>query len=160
MDCDVKKPINPPPHVLRPKRIHETTSKKTKLVRDESDYAFFHGRNYSNCLEYAKDCLLTKNMVITFVEIRNEEVPRPLFEAKGLEWQIWRKDYGEVLKHYWINDLLDKRVRVWDNSLETAPEGFTRLYRAIPAKDLPQARQPMKAKAFVKKAPPKGLKND
>jgi hypothetical protein len=130
-------------------------TKKDRVTRvvDNCEYHFFHGRNYSNCLEYVKDYASDKKLTITFVEVKNEEVPEPLFEAEGLDWQIWRKNYGVVLKHYWINHLLDKKVRVWDNT-QDAPEGFTRLYRAVPEKDLPQDKKPKKAKSFVKKAMP------
>lgn len=132
-------------------------NKKVKTKRrnsdnvDSSEYVFFHGRNYSNCLEYVKDYASLKNLTITYVEMKDEDVPKPLFEVVGFDWQVWRKNYGMILKDYWLNDLLDKRVMVWDNDTLPPPEGFTRLYRAIPAKDLPVSRKAKNLKPFVKK---------
>jgi hypothetical protein len=144
MDYDAKQ---------QPTKVKKTKIKRLPTVSD-SEYTFFQGRNYSNCLEYVKDYASEKKLTVTFVEIKDEDVPQPLFEAIGLDWQIWRKNYGVTLKSYWLNDLLDKKVRALDNALGTAPAGFTRLYRAIPAKDVPQDHQPKKVKAFVRKASP------
>jgi len=149
MDYDVKQ---------QPKKKTRKSVRSATAV-DNSEYVFFHGRNYSNCLEYVKDYASEKKLTITFVELKNDELPQPLFEAVGLDWQVWRKNYGVILKHYWVNDLLDKKVVVWDNTTVDAPEGFTRLYRAIPPNDLPKNPSTNgKVKSFVKKVLPPNAK--
>lgn len=135
------------------KKKNPNRGRKSDGLDDQSDYLLFHGRHYSNCLDYVKDYAPLKNLVITYVELPDEDVPKPLYEVIGFDWQVWRKDYGVILKEYCWSDLLDKTVRVWDNTLDPPRQGFTRLYRAIPEKDLPIPPKPKKAKKFVKEAP-------
>jgi len=116
-----------------------------------SDHLMFDTANYCSCLENVQDYSKVRNLIVTFIEVKNEEMPEALYDTAGLEWQVWRKDYGQVVKYYWYNHLLDKTVRVWDNTLEHVPEGFTRLYRGVPEESLPKPRLPKKAKSFVKK---------
>lgn len=126
-----------------------------KLIGDEN--IVYDTSNYCSCLEKVLDYSKIKNFVVTFVEIKKEEVPSVLYDTKGLEWQVWRKDYGEVLKYYWYNDLLDKKVRILDNETQPTPQGYVRLYRGIPEQNLPKKSIPKKINSFVKKKEKKEL---
>lgn len=139
----------------KPKKKKERAQRK--IVDVGHSAVPFDTANYCSCLERVKDYSKIKDLVVTFVEVKDEELPEPLYDTKGLEWQIWRKDYGEVVKYYWYNHLLDKKVRVLENGLEAVPKGFTRLYRGVPRgylpKNAPANPAPKKAKAFLTKIP-------
>jgi len=133
--------------------------KKSSVKRSQSDVGSEHlmsdTANYCSCLEKVQDYSKARNLVVTFVDIKDEKVPEVLYDDSGLEWQIWKKNYGQVVKYYWYNHLLDKPIRVWDNTITAPLEGFTRLYRGLPKEILPKPSMPKKAKSFLKKASPK-----
>ena len=136
----------------RAKKKPSVTRKATLDIG--SDHLMSDTANYCSCLERVQDYSQQRKRIVTYIDVKNEHMPEVLYDTSGLEWQVWRKDYGQVVKYYWYNHLLDKVIKVWDNGVAAPAEGFTRLYRGLPEDSLPQPRLPKKAKSFLKKATP------
>lgn len=123
---------------------------KKKNNTKTPEYSIFHGRHFSNCLEYVKDYSLQNNYVITYVELSPDKIPHHIYEQGNTSWQVWRKDYGKKIHYYTIESLVDKKVRILED--DDAPNGLVRLYRGVAQQEIPKS--PIsKAKPFVKGKP-------